>query len=91
MWQELADGLLFRLALHPQLEEEIESVTARVLLAVGDDELPAFVRCGQILEDRLPSASRTVIADAGHLALLERPVSAAAAIERHVGMAAAMR
>lgn len=83
-WAELRDGHLFRVVLHRQEDEPLETVGAAVHLVVGEHEMPAFVRCADVLERRLPDASRSVVAGAGHLALLEQPAATAPIVRRFV-------
>jgi pimeloyl-ACP methyl ester carboxylesterase len=55
-------------------------VRTPVRLLVGDEEIPSFARTADILRRILPAAIVGYVADAGHLALLERPAAAAAQI-----------
>lgn len=62
------------------LVQRLARVRAPVRLLVGDDDIPSFARTADLLRRILPAASVGYVADAGHLALLERPDAAAAQI-----------
>ncbi|CAN5392396.1 alpha/beta hydrolase [soil metagenome] len=59
------------------LAHRLTRVRAPVRLLVGDDEIPSFARTADLLRRTLTAATVAYIADAGHLALLERPDAAA--------------
>jgi pimeloyl-ACP methyl ester carboxylesterase len=50
-------------------------VTAPAIVAVGEHDKPDFHLAADALAAALPNASKSVIADAGHLAPLEQPVA----------------
>jgi pimeloyl-ACP methyl ester carboxylesterase len=46
-------------------------ISARTLLFVGEEDMPAFLRCASIIHRSIPSCKRTYLPKVGHLAMLE--------------------
>ena len=61
------------------LIDRLPSIEAPALLLVGADDTP-FLRASQVMEARLPHAERCVLADAGHIANIERSAAFNAAV-----------
>ena len=88
-WGELADQRMRGLAGHPQAERDLRRVRARTLVVVGEDDMEAIKRCGELIRRSIPGARR-VYAPCGHLSLLEWP-DAANAVAEHVRAAGPQR
>ena len=83
-WRELAVGGLFRLTSHLQKQADLARIESRVLLLVGEQEMPAFRRSAELIRRAVPSAQRVYLPDAGHLCMLQAPERAAASIDAHL-------
>ncbi|WP_374147201.1 alpha/beta fold hydrolase [Sphingomonas sp. 28-63-12] len=66
------------------LDKRLTHVTALVLLILGDDDIASFARTAELLRRRLPHATIAFVADAGHLAPLERPAAVARLVADHL-------
>jgi pimeloyl-ACP methyl ester carboxylesterase len=84
-WAELGTFSMRRhFARPPQTESDLRRIGIPVLILVGDQELPAFRECADILERVLPSASRRELPDTGHLCMLQSPGPSAQWIGEHL-------
>ena len=83
-WAELGDGTLKRLLAHPQSEADLRRIQAATLILLGEEEFPAFRRCGEIIRRAVPGAKRIYLEGVGHLCLLEAPLQVQGPIERHL-------
>lgn len=71
-FEELIDGAsedMFRL--RPQLGGLSDSL--RLTLLLGENDMPAFKRCAELVRRALPGARRAWLGDVGHQPLLEAP------------------
>jgi 2-succinyl-6-hydroxy-2,4-cyclohexadiene-1-carboxylate synthase len=83
-WLELQGFAMRRLAEGEQGEALLARVRAATLVLVGEHELAAHVACARAIAAAVPGALVDVLADCGHLALLEEPETAAACIAAHL-------
>lgn len=83
-WWELADGSFSRLANHAQTTQHLQRIQAATLLLVGEQELPAFKRCAELIRRAVPSTTRAYLANVGHLCMLEDPQRTAPLIDGHL-------
>lgn len=83
-WGELRQGGLIRLLERPQRERELRRITARTLLLIGEHEMPAFRRCGELIRRSVPNCSREIVSGLGHLCMLEAPRMTAPLIDAHL-------
>jgi 2-succinyl-6-hydroxy-2,4-cyclohexadiene-1-carboxylate synthase len=79
-WTELGDPRTQGLAACPHRKEDLTRIAASVLIVRGERELPAFVRCAELIRDAVPGTRENVLPGLGHLCLLEDPLAAACAI-----------
>lgn len=82
-WWELADGSFAALSNHVQTGQALARIDTRLLLLVGENELPTFKRCAELIRRQVRRCERLYLRGVGHLSLLEDPVRAAATIRRH--------
>lgn len=82
-FDELPDFAIARLATPRQPLDRIAALGCRVLLLIGDRELPAFAETARLLAARCRHARLRTLDGAGHLCLLERPGPATALLARH--------
>jgi 2-succinyl-6-hydroxy-2,4-cyclohexadiene-1-carboxylate synthase len=68
----------------PHTEEDLRRIGMPVLILVGDQELPAFRQCADILARALPRSEHRVLPDTGHLCMLQSPDLSARWIEAHL-------
>ncbi|MBV8828727.1 MAG: alpha/beta hydrolase [Acidobacteriaceae bacterium] len=82
-WWELQDGSYGRLSNHRQSVEQLRNSPTPTLVLVGDNELPAFKRCGELIRRYLPNCERRYLPSLGHLCLLEDPRAVHNILEEH--------
>ncbi len=82
-WDELPGFAIGRLATHPQPLDAIAALRARLLLLVGEWELPAFVETARLIQSAKPRCATHRLPDAGHLCMLEAPDAAAPLLAAH--------
>ncbi|MGW3170653.1 alpha/beta fold hydrolase [Streptomyces sp. NPDC001153] len=83
-WAELGNGAMDGLTACRHTEDDLRRITARTLVIVGDDDMPAFVRNGELLQAAVPDCRLLTLLEAGHLPLLERPAAVASLIASHL-------
>ncbi|WP_137128606.1 alpha/beta hydrolase [Rhizobium sp. FY34] len=83
-WQELFQPVMRNLMARPQTTAEIAAIAGDILLLVGEDDMPAFLRCAELIRRSARQAQRSTIAGAAHLCLLEQPSMAADLIRKHL-------
>jgi pimeloyl-ACP methyl ester carboxylesterase len=83
-WLELDRGAMRQLTSHPQRESDLRRIQAATLILLGDNEMAAFRRCGEIIHRAIPDATRHYLPNVGHLCMLEVPGEASALIEAHL-------
>ncbi len=83
-WWELGDDTFFSLSWHSQTEQALKAIKASVMVLVGEDEMPAFKRSGEIIRRSVPKCRRLYLNGTGHLCLLEDPAFAATQIRHHI-------
>lgn len=81
---ELADFAMRRLTSPPQREADLRRIEARTLVFLGEEEMGAFRRCGEIIRRSVPRCERRYLPGVGHLCLLEAPQQVAAPIAAHL-------
>jgi pimeloyl-ACP methyl ester carboxylesterase len=86
-WSELASGAMRSLSDHVHEDADLRRVEASTLLAVGEHDMPAFTYYAARIAGAVPGCRAVLLADAGHLSLLEQPETAASLIAEHVGAA----
>jgi pimeloyl-ACP methyl ester carboxylesterase len=83
-WHEL-DSFSMRHLIAPEQDRALlEQVRAATLVLVGEHELDAHLACAARIADVVPDCVVRVLADTGHLALLEAPRPSAACIAEHL-------
>jgi len=80
---ELDIGAMRSLTDHVHTDADLRRITAAMLVLVGDEDMPTFVANAKRLRDVI-GADVLTVPDAGHLPLLERPDTVAAAIDAHL-------
>jgi pimeloyl-ACP methyl ester carboxylesterase len=55
------------------ISERLGEIKIPVLILVGDKDIPDFIGISELLEEKIPNASRVVIPEAGHMASMEAP------------------
>jgi pimeloyl-ACP methyl ester carboxylesterase len=83
-WDELRDGRMRRLAEPAQTAADLAGMCTRLLLVVGESEIPAFRDCAALIAAAAPHARVVGIPGTGHLCLLEAPAVAAPILEAHL-------
>jgi pimeloyl-ACP methyl ester carboxylesterase len=85
-WHELSDGMMNRIMwqTQPQTAAELQRVMTPTLVLIGDAEMPAFRETAVIIQRSLPHCACLTLPGAGHLCMLETPVSAGARIAAHL-------
>lgn len=83
-WQELTDHRMNALTNYPQSESSMSRIKATTLLLVGEEDMPSFKRNAEIIRRAIPNAHRKYISGAGHLCLLEKPMSVIPLLDRHL-------
>ncbi|MBC8165169.1 MAG: alpha/beta hydrolase, partial [Bryobacteraceae bacterium] len=76
-WSELTGNRMFQLINTRQSERELKRITAAFLILVGDSDMPAFRRCGELICRSVPTSRRVYLNDTGHLCMLQDPDSIA--------------
>ena len=82
-WTEMDGMKMDRLANFRQTPEIIAKLRSRVLLLVGEDDMPAFKRSAELIRRSVPNAERVYFPQCGHLSLIECPVESAECMNRH--------
>ncbi|WP_030271359.1 alpha/beta fold hydrolase [Streptomyces sp. NRRL B-24484] len=83
-WAELGNRAMDALTAHRHTPDDLRRITARTLVVVGDEDMPAFVRNGELLRDTLADARLLTLPETGHLPLLERPDTLAPTLAEHL-------
>ncbi|MFI6446409.1 alpha/beta fold hydrolase [Kitasatospora sp. NPDC050543] len=83
-WAELGNRAMDALTAHRHTGQDLALITARTLVLVGDEDMPAFVRNGELLRAAVPDCGLLTLARCGHLPLLERPDAVAPLIAAHL-------
>ncbi len=83
-WSELESNAMHHLTGQPQTERALRSIRTPLLILLGDDEMPAFKRCAEIIHRAAPATERVYLPDIGHLCMLQAPQRCAALIDAHL-------
>lgn len=83
-WEELENYGMNALTNYPQRESELKRIQAATLILLGENELPAFKRCAELIRRSLPRSSRIYLPQVGHLCMLEAPTKVSAYIRSHL-------
>ncbi|MFG3224198.1 alpha/beta fold hydrolase [Kitasatospora sp. NPDC048194] len=83
-WAELGNGAMDTLTAHRHTADDLRRITARTLVVLGDEDMPAFVRNAELLRDTVPHCRLETLAETGHLPLLERPATCAPLLAAHL-------
>lgn len=83
-WQELVSGAMYSLTRAEHSPSALRTIEAAVLVLVGDNDMPTFRDNATLLDGVVRRCRTQVVADAGHLCLLERPDDVAATIAEHL-------
>jgi pimeloyl-ACP methyl ester carboxylesterase len=83
-WAELKDFGMQVFTSHPQGARELRRIRAATLILLGENELPAFKRCAEIIRRSIPACERVYLPEIGHLCLLEAPQEVAPLIGEHL-------
>jgi 2-succinyl-6-hydroxy-2,4-cyclohexadiene-1-carboxylate synthase len=83
-WEELGSGAMQRLTLRPQRESSLRRIQSATLVLLGEEELPAFRRCAEIIRRAASQCERHYLPGVGHLCMLEAPELARGPIDAHL-------
>lgn len=83
-WRELGGDAMLRLTRHRQRETALRRIETPVLVLLGEEDMAAFQRCGEIVRRAARRARRVHLSGVGHLCMLEAPERAAAVIDDHL-------
>jgi pimeloyl-ACP methyl ester carboxylesterase len=83
-WAELTDSRMQGLTVYPQQVRQLGRIRASTLVLVGEEDMPAFKRCAELLRRAIPNCERIYWPGAGHLALLEAAGSVPGTLEAHL-------
>ncbi|ARF79260.1 alpha/beta fold hydrolase [Kitasatospora aureofaciens] len=83
-WAELGNRAMDALTSHKHTAEDLRRITARTLVVLGDEDMPAFVRNAELLRATVPDCQLETLKETGHLPLLERPDASAELIAAHL-------
>ncbi len=83
-WWELRDDAFYSLCSYLQSEKRLRAISASIAVVVGEEEMPAFKRTGEIIRRSVSHCQRINLPNTGHLCLLEDPDCAASIIKRHI-------
>jgi pimeloyl-ACP methyl ester carboxylesterase len=83
-WHELRDGAMRALGQPAQIPARLEGVSARLLVLIGEHEIPAFMKCAALIAAAAPGARIVSIPGTGHLCLLEAPATVTPVLEAHL-------
>jgi pimeloyl-ACP methyl ester carboxylesterase len=83
-WRELEKFGMQVFTSHPQRERELKKIQAATLILLGENEMPAFKRCAEIIRRSVPRCERVYLPRIGHLCLLEAPQQVAPLIAEHL-------
>jgi pimeloyl-ACP methyl ester carboxylesterase len=82
-WAELAGSDMQHLAMYSAQLKQLTRIRAVTLVVVGENDMPAFRRCGELLRRNIPRCERVYWPDAGHLAFLEFPGAVSPVLKEH--------
>ncbi|HEY3741314.1 MAG TPA: alpha/beta hydrolase [Bryobacteraceae bacterium] len=82
-WTEMDGMKMDRLANFRQTPEIVAKLRSRVLLLVGEDDMPAFKRSAELIRRSAPRSERVYFPRCGHLSLIEFPAESAECMNRH--------
>lgn len=84
-WDELSDpAKASQLKDPPQPYESLEAIKTPLMVLIGEDEMPAFRECADIIEQRVARCRREELTDTDHLCMLQSPEPSAALIDAHL-------
>jgi pimeloyl-ACP methyl ester carboxylesterase len=83
-WEELENLSMSYLSKYPQPEKDFRLIRAATLLIIGEEDMAAFKRSGELLRRNIPDCRRIYLPEAGHLSLLEKPGIVSSLIHSHL-------
>ncbi|HZH13072.1 MAG TPA: alpha/beta hydrolase [Archangium sp.] len=83
-WEELGSGAMQSLTARPQRESGLRRIQSATLVLLGEEELPAYRRCAEILRRSVGRCERRYLPGVGHLCMLEAPELARGPIDAHL-------
>lgn len=83
-WLELKNNRMFQLINTRQTERQLKRIASAFLVLVGEEDMAAFRRCGELITRSVPSSRRMYLSGIGHLCMVQDPVLAAPLIGRHL-------
>ncbi|MEU4117563.1 alpha/beta hydrolase [Kitasatospora sp. NPDC028055] len=83
-WAELGNRAMDALTAHRHTVDDLRRITARTLVVLGEEDMPAFTRNAELLRDTVPDCRLTTLPETGHLPLLERPDACAELLADHL-------
>lgn len=83
-WHELRNGAMRALGQPAQTTADLEGVRTRLLLLIGEYEIPAFKECAALIAAAAPRTRVVRVPETGHLSLLEAPGTVAPILETHL-------
>lgn len=75
---------MMTLSAHRHSPADLARIQARILVFIGDEDMPAFVRNAELLRDNVADCQVVTLPRSGHLPLLERPEAVAADLAAHL-------
>lgn len=83
-WQELGDTSMAYINNYVQAERDMKRIAAHTLILIGEEDMDAFKRTGEIMRRAIPDAKRVYIPGCGHLAMLEDKAQCAQHMHSHL-------
>jgi 2-succinyl-6-hydroxy-2,4-cyclohexadiene-1-carboxylate synthase len=82
-WRELHDRAMRSLMGYPQPERDLRRIRAATLILIGEHDMDAFKRIGELIRRAVVGSRREYIGGAGHLGMLEAPDVVGPLMETH--------
>jgi pimeloyl-ACP methyl ester carboxylesterase len=83
-WVELLDSRMQHLTMYPQQVQQLSRVRAATLAVVGEEDMPTFKRCAELLRRGISSCERIYWPGAGHISLLEEAANLSGTVDAHL-------
>ena len=82
-WCELSNSAFRYLAGHRQEDRDLRRIRSSTLVLVGENEMPVFKRCAELIRRTVPRCRRVYLPAVGHLCMLEDPGLVGPILEAH--------
>ncbi|HSD83663.1 MAG TPA: alpha/beta hydrolase [Anaerolineae bacterium] len=83
-WAELRNPGMQNLTTYQQRNEALQKIQAAILILVGEQDIPVFRATAELIQRQIPDTHCEVVAQAGHLSMLEKPLVASELIAAHL-------